>query len=163
MKTRYDEGQLAPEMDVTPGTRPRGRPQGSAKPDRDHLVHMRCLAERASEATAAAWFGVPGPAIRARSRSKAGIARARQAGIYLAHIVFSTSLTRAGLIFGRDRTTARHACAVIEELREARAFDAAIDRLEPSLRVWVAAFSEGGRASAATRTGPVEPKEEAAS
>lgn len=113
---------------------------------RRHRVRLfaithRALADRMSESTAAAMFCVPLHAIRMSSRGYQPVARARQAGMYLAHIVFSANLTRAGAIFGRDRTTARHACATIEDLRDCHAFDAGFDRLEPAMREWAEIFT----------------------
>jgi hypothetical protein len=45
--------------------------------------------------------------------------------MYLGHVVFGLSLTRLGHGFGRDRTTARYACQLIEDRRD----DPAVDRL----------------------------------
>ncbi len=79
------------------------------------------------------------------TRGKARVARARQVAMYLAHTVCGYSLTHVGTIFGRDRTTVAHACAVIEECREDRDFDRAVEMLERSTRilqvhaVWVGA------------------------
>lgn len=62
--------------------------------------------------------------------------------MYLAHVVFAANLTRAGRIFGRDRTTARHACSQIEDLRDDPRVDRAFDALEFALKSWVGAFSD---------------------
>jgi hypothetical protein len=39
-----------------------------------------------------------------------------------------------GQAFGRDRTTAGHACAVVEGLRDDKLFDARLEDLEACLR-----------------------------
>jgi len=101
------------------------------------------LSERAVEAGAAAWKAVPPGALRQATRCTAPVARARQAAMYFAHIVFAANLTRAGGIFGRDRTTARHACSQMEDLRDDPRVDRAFDAMELALKSWVGAFSDG--------------------
>jgi chromosomal replication initiation ATPase DnaA len=54
--------------------------------------------------------------------------------MYLAHVVFRLSLTRVGRAFGRDRTTATHACRVIEDAREDPDVDLLIAACEETLR-----------------------------
>jgi len=44
--------------------------------------------------------------------------------------VVSLSLTATGRLFGRDRTTAAHACTVVEDRRDDPLFDRALDLLE---------------------------------
>lgn len=79
---------------------------------------------------------VPVRQLLASSRRRAGVARARQLAMYLAHVVLSHSLTAVGEAFGRDRTTVSHACALIEDMRDDPAFDAAVSRLESALQSW---------------------------
>ena len=67
-------------------------------------------------------------------RGNAPVARARQVAMYLAHVGCGLSLTEVGRLFERDRTTVAHACHVIEERREDRAFDQIIDLLEHAVR-----------------------------
>jgi chromosomal replication initiation ATPase DnaA len=76
-------------------------------------------------ALVAAVFGVSERDLRAASRGSAPVAFARQVAMYLGHVVFGLSLTRVGQGFGRDRTTARHACHLVEDYRD----DPAIDRI----------------------------------
>jgi chromosomal replication initiation ATPase DnaA len=78
--------------------------------------------------------GVPSAALRSRTRNHARAARARQIAMYLAYVGYSWPLKRVGLAFGRDRTTAGYACRLIEDLRDDRAFDAELERLEDCLR-----------------------------
>jgi chromosomal replication initiation ATPase DnaA len=66
--------------------------------------------------------------------------RARQIGMYLMHVSLGASLTRTGQGFNRDRTTARHACAVIEDWREDARIDYALDQVERALRHWECRF-----------------------
>ena len=55
--------------------------------------------------------------------------------MYLAHVACGLSLTEAGALFGRDRTTVSHACQVVEERREDPEFDRALQLLENVTRV----------------------------
>ena len=71
--------------------------------------------------------------MRAPTRRAAQIAFARQMAMYLSHVALGVSLTRTGACFGRDRTTASHACRVIEEKRDDPDFDLQISRLEQGL------------------------------
>ncbi len=123
--------------------RPRGRP-GGRRASRADLLACRLLGERLSAASAAAWYGVPGRRLMDETRCEARIALARQTAIYFAHVVFRASLTRAGGIFGRDRTTARHACNRVEDRRDDRRFDLACGVLEPAMRFWLDRFAEAG-------------------
>jgi hypothetical protein len=53
--------------------------------------------------------------------------------MYLAHVVCGLSLTGAGHLFRRDRTTAAHGCSVIEDLRDDPVLDRALTVLEAAL------------------------------
>lgn len=71
----------------------------------------------------------------ARSVRTRRVARARHVAIYLAHVAFGVSLGAAAAAFGRDRKTVAYACRVIEDARDAPAFDAALAGLERTARV----------------------------
>lgn len=75
-------------------------------------------------------FGVDAAAIDAETRGRAEVALARQVAMYLAHVACGKSLTDVGRMFSRDRTTVAHACAVIEDKRDDKVFDRAIELLE---------------------------------
>lgn len=75
-------------------------------------------------------FGVDAAAIDAETRGRAEVALARQVAMYLAHVACGMSLTDVGRMFSRDRTTVAHACAVIEDRRDDKVFDRAIELLE---------------------------------
>jgi hypothetical protein len=75
-------------------------------------------------------FGVAHDELHRLSRGKAKVALARQVAMYLAHVACRLSLTDTGKLFGRDRTTVAHACAVIEDRRDDPLFDRALDLLE---------------------------------
>ena len=74
--------------------------------------------------------GVGAREIAARTRCAAKVARARQLSMYLAHTVCGWPLARVGSAFGRDRSTAAHACQRVEDLREDRAFDRLVGQCE---------------------------------
>ncbi|XBQ15321.1 MAG: helix-turn-helix domain-containing protein [Oceanicaulis sp.] len=84
--------------------------------------------------TVAYALGVPAEEIAAPTRGSAQAALARQVAMYLAHVAFEMSLQRAAQAFGRDRSTAAHACHRIEDRRDDAAFDAFLDELEACLR-----------------------------
>lgn len=78
--------------------------------------------------------GVPAAQIRSETRNNARAARARQIAMYLAYVSFQWPLVRIGAAFGRDRTTAGYACRLVEDLRDDRAFDSRLERLEVCLK-----------------------------
>jgi len=78
--------------------------------------------------------GVPAHQIACDTRNHARAARARQIAMYLAYVAWQWPLTRVGRAFGRDRTTAGHACRLVEDLRDNDAFDAELERLEHCLQ-----------------------------
>jgi len=82
-------------------------------------------------------FAVPPQALHAPNRGQADVAIARQAAMYLAHVVFGLSLTRVGALFERDRTTVAHACARVEDRREDPTLDRALGIAEAALRAAV--------------------------
>lgn len=61
------------------------------------------------------------------------VAFARQVAMYLASVGFGMSLGRVARAFGRDRSTVRHACRVMEERRENPGFDRWMEALEASV------------------------------
>jgi Bacterial dnaA protein helix-turn-helix len=83
--------------------------------------------------------------LRSISRSAAPIALARQHAMYLAHVALGLTLTSVGLSFGRDRTTVRHACFLIEDQRSSDCTDLAMAALESGLVAQAAALDLGTR------------------
>ena len=77
------------------------------------------------------------------TRSTADIAFARQIAMYLVHVGLGVSLSETGRAFGRDRTTAAHACSLIEDQRDYLAFDLEVLCLEAAL---IAATAMGAAA-----------------
>lgn len=99
----------------------------------------RTVAPRAACALAArlaaSASGIVVTEIAADTRRSARTASARQIGMYLAHTVFGLSLKTVGVYFGRDRTTAAHACRLVEDRRDDRVFDEELAELEDLLRL----------------------------
>jgi chromosomal replication initiation ATPase DnaA len=75
-------------------------------------------------------FAVGRDDLCAATRGRRGIAFARQIGMYLARVVLGMTLSDAGFLFGRDRTTASHACRLVEDLRDDPGFDALLETME---------------------------------
>ena len=78
-------------------------------------------------------FAVSLTAMRAPRRGNARAAFARQVAIYLIHTRLGLPYAQAGAHFERDRTTAAHACRVIEDRREDVRFDLILDTLERAI------------------------------
>lgn len=91
------------------------------------------------ETVARAW-NIPITELRSPTRRKASVAQARQVAMYLTHVIYGFSLSAVGRHFGRDRTTAAHACRIIEDRRDDKKFDMLLERLEYALR-----HANGGR------------------
>ena len=94
----------------------------------------RRLCDAAAVATAAA-FAVPVGELRAATRRSSYVALARQSAMYLSHTAFGVNLSAVGRAFGRDRTTAAHACRLIEDRRDDPAIDAVLASLESACRM----------------------------
>ena len=78
--------------------------------------------------------GVPAREIASPTRARAPAALARQIAMYLAHVVHGWPMSRVAVAFGRDRTTASHACHRIEDMRDDPTFDARLSAMEACLR-----------------------------
>lgn len=79
-------------------------------------------------------LGVPPEQMATIERGNSRAAVGRQVAMYLCHVAFEMSLGRVAIAFARDRSTAAHACHVIEDRREDAAFDAWMNMLEAALR-----------------------------
>lgn len=89
-------------------------------------------------------FSVDRSALQSLSRGGKRAAFARQVAMYLAHTRLGLTLTDAGRRFGRDRTTAAHACTVVEERREDPCVDMIVECLERAVES-PGSRDEGGR------------------
>jgi len=99
---------------------------------RDILLSGRAKARLAEMAVCAA-LRLPPALLRQKRRGVSRTAFARQIAMYLAHVVFGLTLTEVGAAFGRDRTTVRHACALVEDRRDQPGFELALAALEAGL------------------------------
>lgn len=81
-------------------------------------------------------YGITRAELTSTSRRKARVAHARQVAMYLAHVAGGVSLTGVGQLFGRDRTTAAHACRLIEDQRDDPALDLVLEVLGAALIAW---------------------------
>ncbi|WP_203293256.1 helix-turn-helix domain-containing protein [Maricaulis parjimensis] len=97
-------------------------------------LHEDLARARLAQGAAAYAFGVPPGEIEAPTRRSREVSLARQVAMYLTHVAFELSLSRVGQAFGRDRSTAAHACHCIEDRRDDAVFDEQLDALEESLR-----------------------------
>jgi chromosomal replication initiation ATPase DnaA len=101
-----------------------------AAPAAPAALRARAVVESAISAA----FAVPTAEIGRATRGQAQIAFARQSAMYLAHVALGFTLSDVGRAFGRDRTTAAHACRRVEERREDPQVDAALAALEHTIR-----------------------------
>jgi Bacterial dnaA protein helix-turn-helix len=113
-----------PPLDARPLWRKRGRVPSAASPKTaQRLCDLTAIA-------AAAAFAVPAGELLASRRRSPTIAFARQSAMYLAHVTFGLSYGEVGRAFKRDRTTAAHACQLIEDRRDDPAVEAILGPLE---------------------------------
>lgn len=88
------------------------------------------------EAAVATVYGIAPSALRRRSRGVAKVAFARQVAMYVCHVRLGLNLTEVGRAFGRDRTTAAHACRLVEERRDDPEMDRVIGWIEAGVESW---------------------------
>ena len=79
-------------------------------------------------------YGVPLDQLLAATRKHRRAAEARQVAMYLAHVGLGMNLSAVARGFGRDRSTACHACRHVEELREDPEIDRRLTWLEALIR-----------------------------
>lgn len=104
--------------------------KGLAQPCKRGAKRLRATAQtRLFEAVEAA-FAVGRDDLHAATRGRCDIAFARQTGMYLARVALGMTLSDAGHLFGRDRTTCSHACRIVEDLRDDPGFDALLHQME---------------------------------
>jgi len=88
------------------------------------------------EAAVARAFALPVAELRQPTRRAARVAFARQVAMYVAHVGLGLSLTAAARLFGRDRTTASHACRVVEDRRDEPEVEALLAAIETVTDAW---------------------------
>lgn len=97
---------------------------------RNTTVTVNPVSRHEIERAVAHVFRVTIPELDRPRRGKAAVALARQVAMYLTHVGIGLSLTEVGQLFGRDRTTVAHACALVEDRRDEPSFDFAMQCLE---------------------------------
>ena len=126
-------------FEAGPALADRGRPAGAAA--HPHFNGKR--GERVMEVCeamidiCAALYNVSSKELRQTGRTAADVSRVRQIAMYVTHVTLGVSVPEVGRGFARDRTTVRHACHLIEDMRDEVDFDRAVMTAE---RVAAAAF-----------------------
>jgi chromosomal replication initiation ATPase DnaA len=110
-----------------------GPPHMRAAMNSHHRRQVMLKAQLVRQMVALA-FDIPLAELEAPTRRRAPVALARQVAMYLVHVVYGQPLAEVGRAFGRDRTTAAHACRLVEDHRDDPRFDAIIEQLETALR-----------------------------
>ena len=87
-----------------------------------------------AQAVVAHLYEVPLDDLRAGTRRGARAAFARHITMYLMHVVYRLTVSEVAREFGRDRSTASHACHRVEDLRDNPDFDRQLTHLENILR-----------------------------
>jgi hypothetical protein len=93
----------------------------------------RSARARLAEAAICSALRLSPAGLRQGRRGISRVAFGRQIAMYLAHVGFGLNLSQVGLAFGRDRTTVRHACVLVEDRRSEPAFELALAALESAL------------------------------
>ena len=106
-------------------------PQVADSADQSPRLDLRQVIER----TVADVFDIEPRLLRLPTRGQYRIALARQVCMYVAHVACGMSLTDVGRMFERDRTTAAHACSVVEGRRDDADFNRALDLVELVVKV----------------------------
>jgi DnaA-like protein len=96
---------------------------------------------QAIDPAVAAVFEVEIADLRAPTRRSPRAAFARQVAMYIAHVVCGLSLTEVGALFARDRTTAAHACGIVEDRRDDPELDRRSEHLERAVVSLIDALS----------------------
>ena len=80
------------------------------------------------------FFQVTLKELRSAERGNNHVARIRQFGMYIAHTMFGLSMSEVAYAFCRERTTVKHACHLIEDMRENEKFDSNVSDFEYLVR-----------------------------
>lgn len=80
------------------------------------------------------FFQVSLEELRSAQRGSSHVARIRQFGMYIAHTMFGLSMSEVAYAFSRERTTVKHACHLMEDMRENASFDRSVSSFEYLIR-----------------------------
>ncbi len=97
-------------------------------------AQQRTVAKHVLRPRLAEVLATPEHLLFAPTRQRRDIAERRALGMYLAGITLNLGYRETGRLFGRDRTTVRHAMRRVEDMRDDRNFDALCNKLEHDLR-----------------------------
>lgn len=97
-------------------------------------ARRRSIGPGLAQAVVSHVYSIPLEELRAPTRRSPRAAFGRQLAMYLTHVVCEFSLSEVADAFGRDRTTASHACHVIEDMRDDPLVDRQVSRMELILR-----------------------------
>ena len=121
-----------PTLDRTIGANPANnvsiRKSSPLQPSLAHRALHRFLLDMV-----ALVYEVDHSSLVSKTRGRKKTAFARQVAMYLAHTAGGLSLTDVGSLFGRDRTTVAHGCALIEDARDEVMFDRSLSHLESAI------------------------------
>ena len=99
----------------------------------DKYIKSDLARARLVTAAVALEFGVPEIEVYSQTKGSSRSSFARQIAIYLTHVIFEINLSRVARTFNRDRSTASHACRVVEDSREDELIDQKLLTLEAFL------------------------------
>jgi chromosomal replication initiation ATPase DnaA len=100
----------------------------------DDAVAQSALACRTVRAVAARAAAIPVRALEEPGRGPAGLTRLRRLSIYLAHVELGLPAAAVARAFQRSRRSVAHACRLVEDQRDNRAFDVQITALAAAAR-----------------------------
>ncbi|WP_017930123.1 helix-turn-helix domain-containing protein [Robiginitomaculum antarcticum] len=95
--------------------------------------HSDILRARLAITAVALEFGIIDMPVKRPRGGSSRVSFARQIAMYLTHTVYQINLARVARVYSRDRSTASHACRVVEDCRDDPFMDARISRLEAFL------------------------------
>ena len=93
----------------------------------------------------AALFSVSGKHLRSPKRHGRSVARVRQVGMYIAHVVLGMRMIDVATGFGRDKSTVMYACHLIEDLRDDLEFNQIVSKAEEITRIAFRLHRAGSR------------------
>jgi chromosomal replication initiation ATPase DnaA len=97
-------------------------------------VVYRRTGPRFAQAVIAHLYDVTVEELHSATRCGPRAAFARQIAMYLMHVVYGLTIGEVAERFGRERSTASHACRRIEDMRDDPALDRLLAKLENLLR-----------------------------
>lgn len=113
-------------------------PEAQAAAGVPATLQMRC---RIVRQLTAEMLALVSERVQMRRDRRRAACHVRQIAMYICHVVLQLSLTDIGTAFGRDRTTVGHACNVVEDRRDDKAYDEFVAAIE---RVVISVFGAAG-------------------